>query len=451
MGRKTVRSGAAACPRCAALLTVGAPRCGICHLDLAAAAAAAAAPAETATELAPEPVALDTAPEPEPEPVPAPVPALVPDPVALDTAPEPAPELEPVPVPALVPDPVALDTAPEPAPAPEPEPVPVPALVPEPVAFTDPAASAVAIPAAPPTPPFTPSPRAAAITPTRGLTQALTIVAALSAIALVLTQVFVWLVARQTSSAFEQALSVDANGQFVSSDPAGSLAGAAFAAALAGLSGLAWIGLAVASVVLFLIWQARAMANAAVIAGRPMRYATAPALICWFLPVVNLFIPWMNLKDTGATTFAASHGARARQASGLITAWWAVWIGTGVVAGIDALSNRGSAEADIALTSAGGAIQALLLLTATVLMIVVVRSIGAAQSALAAPSVAQPRAASPFDGQFGTDPTPPHAGSPSGALISASTPTPPVARVNPRDPFSWPAPQPPSSNGPTFP
>lgn len=83
MARSKNRSSAHTCPRCAALLTLGASHCGLCQLDLTA-------PIAPVVELVPAPVAVEPVVESvvEPvvesalEPTPEPVLALVTEPAA---------------------------------------------------------------------------------------------------------------------------------------------------------------------------------------------------------------------------------------------------------------------------------------------------------------------------------------------------------------------------------
>lgn len=75
MARSKNRSSAHTCPRCAALLTLGASHCGLCQLDLTA-------PIAPVVELVPAPVGVESVVEPALETTPEPVLALVVEPVA---------------------------------------------------------------------------------------------------------------------------------------------------------------------------------------------------------------------------------------------------------------------------------------------------------------------------------------------------------------------------------
>lgn len=73
MARSKNRSSAHTCPRCAALLTLGASHCGLCQLDLTA-------PIAPVVELVPAPVVVESVVEPALETTPEPVLALVVEP-----------------------------------------------------------------------------------------------------------------------------------------------------------------------------------------------------------------------------------------------------------------------------------------------------------------------------------------------------------------------------------
>ena len=73
MARSKNRSSAHTCPRCAALLTLGASHCGLCQLDLTA-------PIAPVVELVPAPVVVEPVGEPALETTSEPVLALVVEP-----------------------------------------------------------------------------------------------------------------------------------------------------------------------------------------------------------------------------------------------------------------------------------------------------------------------------------------------------------------------------------
>ncbi len=79
------------------------------------------------------------------------------------------------------------------------------------------------------------------------------------------------------------------------------------------------IGLAAAVAMIFaLIWQFRA-ATAAQALGYPAKRSPGWGVGCWFVPIVNLWMPYQAIRDC-----LAPDDPRRR----LVLRWWLVWIGT---------------------------------------------------------------------------------------------------------------------------
>ena len=79
------------------------------------------------------------------------------------------------------------------------------------------------------------------------------------------------------------------------------------------------IGLAAAAALVFaLIWQFRA-ATAARALGYPAKRSPGWGVGCWFVPVVNLWMPYQAIRDC----LAPDDPRRP-----LVLRWWLVWIGT---------------------------------------------------------------------------------------------------------------------------
>jgi hypothetical protein len=218
--------------------------------------------------------------------------------------------------------------------------------------------------------------------------------------------------------------------------------------------------LTVATVVLFLVWHAQANANARALTGRTPRFGTAPALICWFVPLANLVIPWLNLNDIWKTTGGTSATRSTGRGTNLVIAWWVAIGGQVVLALVNGVPSR-SVEIDTSPLGPLALAQTALYIASVVLMLMTVRAIGSTQeSGAAAPASMPTPPPSPFEPA--PQPTPfgapaegrvlvaPATVSPASAPPPAATPAAPNPPINPRDPFSWGAAQPPPSTGPTF-
>ncbi|MEV1051229.1 DUF4328 domain-containing protein [Streptomyces sp. NPDC049887] len=136
----------------------------------------------------------------------------------------------------------------------------------------------------------------------------------------------------------------------------------------------------VACGVVFILWFRRARINAEVFAPDGHRLVRGWAVWGWLVPVVNLWIPRRVALDIWSASTPGAHlGPAPRQSSGLVNAWWAVWIG-GYVPTLAALTYakaEGPAETrqSIALTL----LSVLLDIAAAVLAVRVVRRLTAMQ------------------------------------------------------------------------
>ncbi|MFZ0250578.1 MAG: DUF4328 domain-containing protein [Acidimicrobiales bacterium] len=94
--------------------------------------------------------------------------------------------------------------------------------------------------------------------------------------------------------------------------------------------------LTVAAVVIACIWQHKA-ASAGRALGIPSRYSPAWGVGCWFVPIVNLWMPYGAVRDC----LPPGHPQRPR-----VLHWWIAWLCTGFLtsaAGTTALFSTGAA------------------------------------------------------------------------------------------------------------
>ena len=116
-------------------------------------------------------------------------------------------------------------------------------------------------------------------------------------------------------------------------------------------SALAYLAAALLSAVSFLSWLYRTADNARFVGRRRPRTTPTMAVICWFIPILNLFRPYREMK----TLYWASEppapdlaGDWIRRAPGLLPLWWATWLITSVVGNASlrlSLSHRPGDEA----------------------------------------------------------------------------------------------------------
>lgn len=78
------------------------------------------------------------------------------------------------------------------------------------------------------------------------------------------------------------------------------------------------------TLVLWLVWNHRVVANLAQLQAQRPRYRAARAVWSWFVPVLNLLWPFQVLQQVWLHSAAAAGRPDADQR--LLNAWWLVWI-----------------------------------------------------------------------------------------------------------------------------
>lgn len=75
----------------------------------------------------------------------------------------------------------------------------------------------------------------------------------------------------------------------------------------------------------FLLWEYRAVKNARIVTG-DSRNGPGLSVAWWFIPIANLFMPWLVLRDLWARTV--------RNGSAVAGAFWVLWLAGAVAGGI---------------------------------------------------------------------------------------------------------------------
>lgn len=137
----------------------------------------------------------------------------------------------------------------------------------------------------------------------------------------------------------------------------------------------------VACGVVFILWFRRARINAEVFAPDGHSLVRGWAVWGWLVPVVNLWIPRRVALDIwSASTTGAHLGQAPRQSSGLVNAWWTLWVVSTVPTALATWSHakaEGPAETRQALALT--LLSVLLDIAAAVLAVRVVRRLTAMQ------------------------------------------------------------------------
>ncbi|MFH7334351.1 DUF4328 domain-containing protein [Streptomyces sp. KHY 26] len=143
----------------------------------------------------------------------------------------------------------------------------------------------------------------------------------------------------------------------------------------------------VLSAAVFLVWFARCRRNAHLLShGTVNGFSPAWGVLAWLIPVVNLWAPWVLVRDVlRASTPGA--GAPARS-DALVNAWWAAWVAHTLFAPVCAWYGvGGSLPAEVAAEVLYGA--------AAVLAVAVIQRVTARQAAGIAAGAVAPAPAGP--------------------------------------------------------
>lgn len=160
-----------------------------------------------------------------------------------------------------------------------------------------------------------------------------------------------------------------AENQEISDNPAGFLA-----LALTGVLGLATIAVYIATVVVFLMWLYRVSNNVAAF-GATTQHSSGWAVGSFFVPIVNLFVPYQAVKDIWkksdpTATDAFSYGV---SPPGFFPAWWGFWIVSNIAS--NAYFRMTLAEAPAEASATVGILSEVLSIAAAAFAIQVVREI----------------------------------------------------------------------------
>lgn len=113
----------------------------------------------------------------------------------------------------------------------------------------------------------------------------------------------------------------------------------------------------------FLMWQYRAVKNARIVTG-DSRNGPGLSVAWWFIPIANLFMPWLVLRDLWARTV--------RTASPVAGAFWLLWLASSIAGAVSENMYERAVEAydnDMARTSIYITVLSLLLSIASWLLL----------------------------------------------------------------------------------
>jgi hypothetical protein len=137
---------------------------------------------------------------------------------------------------------------------------------------------------------------------------------------------------------------------------------------VAGALGTISLALYVLSAVAFLAWLSRVVDNVPALTGATPIHGPREAIGWWFVPLANMFVPYLIVRDTMTILAGTLRGQ-----AGIVTAWWLLFMGSNLVSGVGSVlmsSIGGGASLPAATIAIGGS---LMLALAGALLVVIVR------------------------------------------------------------------------------
>ncbi len=96
----------------------------------------------------------------------------------------------------------------------------------------------------------------------------------------------------------------------------------------------------IATAIPFLVWLHRSMRNAPDLGARASAYSPRRAVAAWFIPFVNLLIPYRVMLDLHDRLAAPEESPAGRR---LTRAWWIAWLASSIFIGAGSLVRQSSA------------------------------------------------------------------------------------------------------------
>lgn len=147
--------------------------------------------------------------------------------------------------------------------------------------------------------------------------------------------------------------------------------------ALAASDGLLFL----ATGILWLFWQHRAHRNLRLLGAGNLRFSPGWAVGWWFVPIANLGMPYLTVRELWTTSVPEPDGSRRARAP-KIGWWWAAYLAAGLLSiSLGGFSEQPSLD-ELRVTSSIGLAGELISIWAAVLAISVIRDVMRGQSEL---------------------------------------------------------------------
>jgi hypothetical protein len=185
---------------------------------------------------------------------------------------------------------------------------------------------------------------------------------------------------------------------------------------LTAVLGIATVAVYIATAIAFLMWLYRSSNNVAAF-GKRTQHSSGWAVGSFFVPIMNLFVPYQATKDIWTKSGPAEAGTLSFATSppGFFAAWWGFWISSNIASNI--YIRLTLADAPVEASSIVGIFSELLSIAAAAFAIKVVRDIDRRQEERSRtlpqyagpppPPVFQAPAATPYTGAVAPEPSAP--------------------------------------------
>ena len=158
-----------------------------------------------------------------------------------------------------------------------------------------------------------------------------------------------------------------------------------------GLLAAAGIVALLATAILCLVWLHRAYANLKLMGSKQTEITPGWAVGYWFIPFVNLFRPYMTVKELWQRSATGNAAGDLAAAPALIGLWWAAYVAAGFTGRAATMTSSGASQLqDLSNSTMWSLASNTMLVFAGIFLIMVVRQIDAAQRKAAVTVVVSP-------------------------------------------------------------
>jgi hypothetical protein len=132
------------------------------------------------------------------------------------------------------------------------------------------------------------------------------------------------------------------------------------------------------TIVMWLVWQARSQRNLSALGSTGLRFSPGWAVGWWFVPVANLALPYLTMRELWKASDPRSGAIdwRSQKTTPLLWLWWAGWVGAVALGSLSVTIGANATSIDGSISAAYLSMaQSLVYVIAAVLAILVVGNV----------------------------------------------------------------------------